>query len=65
MSPLAPDGLYDQLRKAYKECLKKGWLDAAELLKKEFTKIQSTFLKTTMPNKEKPNVEDLEESSGC
>lgn len=64
MTPLEPNGLYDQLRSAYKECLVKGWLGAADLLKKEFTKIQNEFLSKTI-NKEKQDAKDIEDPTGC
>lgn len=44
MSPLEPDGLYDQLQKAYKLSLENGLLDAAHFLKQEIKKMQTDFL---------------------
>lgn len=45
MSPLEPNGLYDQLKKAYDECLQQGWLEAAHFLKDEIGRIRAEFLK--------------------
>jgi len=58
MSPLEPNGLYNQLRKVYKRAITEGDLEAAAFIKQKISSMETQLINKMGNKLDNKNVKD-------